>query len=100
MVNSTAPTVLDRLTEAIRSTQGPIRLEALARRIGVQASALSGMLGTLERKGVLTMPAEPGSDDGFACSAACGRSCAGLDACPFIADVREPQPIVILRGDG
>lgn len=98
MVNSTAPTVLDRLTEEIRSAQGPIRLEALARRIGVQASALPGMLGTLERKGVLTMPA--GSDDGFACSAACGNSCAGLDACPFIADVRAPQPIVILGGHG
>jgi len=98
MVNSTAPTVLDRLTEEIRSAQGPIRLEALARRIGVQASALPGMLGTLERKGVLTMPA--GSDDGFACSAACGSSCAGLDACPFIADVRAPQPIVILGGHG
>ena len=99
MVNSTAPTVLDRLTEEIRSAQGPIRLEALARRIGVQASALPGMLGTLERKGVLTMPGT-GSDDGFACSAACGSSCAGLDACPFIADVRAPQPIVILGGHG
>lgn len=98
MVNSTAPTVLDRLTEEIRSAQGPIRLEALARRIGVQASALPGMLGTLERKGVLTMPAESGSDDDFACAGACGSSCAGLDACPFITDVRAPQPIVILGG--
>ena len=100
MVNSTAPTVLDRLTKEIRSAQGPIRLEVLARRIGVQASALPGMLGTLERKGVLTMPAESGSEDGFACSVSCGRSCEGLDACPFIADVRAPQPIVILGGHG
>ena len=100
MVNSTAATVLDRLIEEIRSAQGPIRLEALARRIGVQSSALPGMLGTLERKGVLTMPAESGSDDGYACSAACGGSCAGLDACPFIADVRAPQPIVIVGGHG
>lgn len=96
MMASTTPPVLDRLAGEIRSTRGPVRLEELADRIGIQASALSGMLRTLERKGVLMMPMATAPDDGVACSAACGASCAGLEACPFIADVRSPRPVVVL----
>lgn len=95
MVTPMAPTVLDRLMDEIRSTHGPRQLEALARRVGVQVSALPGMLETLERKGILSLPAESG--ESYACSAACGHSCTGLETCPFIADVRAPQPVVLRR---
>lgn len=94
MVTPTAPTVLDRLVNEIRATRGPMQVEMLARRVGVQVSALPGMLETLERKGILSLPTESG--EGYACSAACGHSCTGLETCPFIADVRTPQPVVIL----
>ena len=36
MVTPMAPTVLDRLVDEIRSTNGPMQLDVLARRVGVQ----------------------------------------------------------------
>ena len=89
------PTVLDRLIDEIGTSSGPMPLVTLAARLGVQPSALQGMLETLERKGVLRVPAA--SNQAFACSSGCNASCTGVDSCPFVTDVPAPQPLFLRR---
>ena len=89
-------TVLDQLVDELRTERGPIRSSDLARRIGVSEPALDGMIDVLTAKGVLNE--SPGVTDGEAitCSGvACGTSCVGLDACPFIADVPSTYTLVV-----
>jgi len=88
-------TILDRLVDELRAARGPIRSSELARRIGVSEPALSGMIGVLGAKGVLELPLDPTQGDAIACSGvACGTSCVGLEACPFIANVPDTYTLV------
>jgi len=89
-------TVLDELIDQLRAARGPIRSTDLASRIGVSASALDGMIVVLTGKGVLASPADAATGETVACSgSACGKSCVGLEACPFIADVPTTYSLVI-----
>ncbi|MEA2057381.1 MAG: FeoC-like transcriptional regulator [Actinomycetota bacterium] len=83
-------TVLDRVVEELRSAKGPIRLHDLAVRVGVERSALDGMLGVLVEKGRLTSSETHPITEEFACTG-CGKGCVGLDECPWIVDV----PVVL-----
>lgn len=85
-------TVLDRVVEELRSAGGPIRLHDLAVRVGVERSALDGMLGVLVEKGRLTSSETHPITEEFACTGtACGKTCVGLNECPWIMDV----PVVL-----
>ena len=89
-------TILNQVLGELRNAKGPIRSSDLAARVGVTESALSGMVSVLVAKGKLS-GGEPGSfTDVVACSGlACGKSCVGLDACPFIAEMPESISLVI-----
>lgn len=88
-------TILDRLLDEVRLAKGPISSTDLARRLDTSAAALSGMLSVLESMGKLTGDGSP-SPEIVACSgAACGTTCVGLDACPFIAAVPTTHRLVI-----
>ena len=85
-------TVLDRVLEELRSAKGPIRLRDLAVRVGVERSALDGMLGVLVEKGRLTSSETQPITEEFACTgAACGKTCVGLDECPWVVEA----PVVL-----
>jgi len=89
-------TLLDRLVDELRTERGPVRSSDLARRIGVSESALDGMISVLTAKGVLSAPPDPGEGESIACSGvACGSTCIGLDACPFIANVPDTYTLVL-----
>lgn len=91
-------TILDELVDELRAARGPIRSTDLARRIGVSESALSGMIGVLADKGILSAPADPTAGEVVACSGvACGSKCVGLEACPFIVDVPATYSLVVER---
>lgn len=85
-------TVLDRVLEELRSAKGPIRLRDLAVRVGVERSALDGMLGVLVEKGRLISSETQPITEEFACTgAACGKTCVGLDECPWVVEA----PVVL-----
>lgn len=90
-------TVLDQLVDELRTERGPIRSSDLARRIGVSEPALIGMIGVLTAKGVLSAPPDSLELEGeaIACSGvACGTTCVGLEACPFIVNLPETHTLV------
>ena len=89
-------TVLDQLVDELRTERGPIRSSDLARRIGVSESALDGMISVLAAKGVLRAPSDSLDGKAIACSGvACGTTCVGLAACPFVANVPDTYSLVI-----
>ncbi len=88
--------ILDRVLSELRAAKGPIRSTELASRIGVSEAALDGMVSVLVSKGKLTGSGSVPVEETVACSGvACGSTCVGLDACPFIADVPETYALVI-----
>ena len=91
----TAPTILDRVVAELGSTHGPVRAGELASRLGMAESALEGMLGLLERKGVL-VGGDQGTGVGVACSGtACGSVCTGIDKCAFMVSAPRTHHLVI-----
>jgi predicted transcriptional regulator len=87
--------VVQRLVGELRSAAGPVQVRDLAERLGMQPSALSGMLEVLERKGVLTLAGAGPTAGDEACGAACGGTCVGVAGCPFIADVGGAGSLLI-----
>ena len=92
MVNN----LLTRLVAEVQEATGPVRRAKLAERLGVEPSALDGMLETLERKRLVVTPAA--STGNVICSSCCGATCTGLASCPFVASL--PEPIVLRPRSG
>ena len=88
-------TILDRLIDEIRSTGGPVHTGDLATRLGLQASALDGMLDLLARKGLLAAPDDDASSEGYACGQDCGHLCAGARSCPFVVEVAARRWVAV-----
>jgi hypothetical protein len=89
-------TILDHVLGELRDAKGPIRSSDLAARVGVTESALSGMVSVLMAKGRLVGSQPEPIEEVVACSGlACGKSCIGLDECPFIVEVPESIALVI-----
>ena len=89
-------TILDHVLGELRDAKGPIRSSDLAARVGVTESALSGMVSVLMAKGRLVGSQPEPIEEVVACSGLpCGKSCVGLDECPFIVEVPESIALVI-----
>ena len=75
--------MLTRLLAIIGETNGPVSLDDLSRRMGIQRTALTPMLDLLEQRGMLT---EWHRDEiAVACGAdGCGTSCQGVEGCPLV----------------
>ena len=82
---------LRRLADEMAAANGPVSRSDLAQRIGVERTALDGMLETLQRKQLVLQPFDP--SDSTACPTTCNTTCAGLADCPFV--VALPRRIVL-----
>lgn len=83
--------MLARLLEELEAAQQPLTLQELSARLGVEPSALEGMLQTLMRMGKLR-------DDREAAVDACELRCAGCDqasVCALLA--RMPRTYSLVR---
>lgn len=83
--------MLGRLLEELEAAQQPLTLQELSARLGVEPSALEGMLQTLMRMGKLR-------DDRAATMEACALRCASCDQmseCALLA--RLPRTYSLVR---
>ena len=65
--------------------RGPLRLDELGRRLGVDEGVLVSMIEFWVRKGRLQEDTRVCADGMTDCEVeACGRSCAGAQDCPFV----------------
>jgi hypothetical protein len=79
--------MLRQVLQEIEAAPGTVNLNTLAHKLGVERSALEGMIQFWVRKGRL-------QDDQAAAAAlqvcdggSCGPSCAGAQGCPFIVNL-------------
>ena len=75
--------MLRQVLQELESSTGPVELNALSRKLGVERSALQGMVAFWVRKGRLR--------DDYAAALAgrcagddCAASCRGTDSCPLV----------------
>ena len=78
--------MLKQILHEIESASEPLDIAELSRKLGVERSALEGMIQFWVRKGRLRDDAVPRGAGTPDCSAiACSRSCPGPENCPFVA---------------
>lgn len=99
--------MLQQVLHEVKAAKGAINLNELARQLGIDRSALDGMIEFWVRKGRLKAddlaPAEPHA----ACSS-CAGSCPGPQGCPFVLTMprtyslnvqpKPPQPAPPAKG--
>ena len=74
--------MLKTVLQAIESSKGPVHVAELSQRLGIERSALEGMIDYWVRKGRLY------DSQGMACSPSaghCSGSCTGAASCAFVA---------------
>jgi len=84
--------MLREVLHAIESADGPVHVAALSQQLGIERTALEGMIEYWVRRGRLQerAPAE------LLCAPSaghCGSTCAGAAGCPFVA--RMPKSYII-----
>jgi hypothetical protein len=78
--------MLSQVLREIKKSGTTVRLDELSRRLGIESSALEGMLDYCVRKGILQDSVGDAVDGGCNCgSGSCGSGCEGYEGCPFIA---------------
>lgn len=76
--------MLQQVLQAVKSAQGPVNLNDLARKLGVERSALDGMIQFWVRKGRLRDDDIQPDTPSEGCSCSSTSSCPGPKACPFV----------------
>ena len=77
--------MLQQVLNEIQAAQGAVDLNALARKLGIERSALDGMVQFWVRKGRLKMDDDaPAAPDSCSSAGVCGHTCPGPTACPFV----------------
>lgn len=78
--------MLQNILNQIREFGGTVSLDELSRKLGVETSALEGMLDYCVRKGILRESQDfPEGADCDSIGGGCGSSCKGFHGCPLIA---------------
>jgi hypothetical protein len=83
-------TMLQRILQILRESEGVISVRALAQQLGAEPSAVEGMLQQLVRMGKLTDGS--GQAQGESCSTC--RGCSGTDECPLLFFVPKRYRVV------
>ena len=90
--------MLNQVLQEIRSTQSTLNLGDLSRKLGIERSALDGMIQFWVRKGRLVDDEAAETQAGVVCSiGGCGASCMGTSNCAFVA--KMPKTYSISPGD-
>lgn len=84
--------MLNQVLYEIQQASGPMTINELSRKLGIESSALQGMIDFWVRKGRLRDDDALVADDA-ACGGSCGGSCFGLTACPFTAKMPRSYSI-------
>ena len=77
--------MLNRILQELRSAKSALNLNELSQKLGVERSALEGMIVTLTQTGKLQDDEEASQAvTGMCQSGSCGGSCPGPQGCPFV----------------
>ncbi len=85
--------MLNQILTEIQQASGPITINELSRRMGIDSSALQGMIDFWVRKGRLRDDDALVEDEAACDTDACGDNCFGLSACPFTAKMPRSYSI-------
>ncbi len=78
--------MLRKVIQELEAAQEPLNLNELSHKLGLDPSALEGMIQFWVRKGRLKDDERDNQQLFAACGGgSCGRSCPGAQGCPFIA---------------
>ena len=90
--------MLQNVLEQIRNSDGTVSLEELSRKLGIEPSALEGMLEYCVRKGILQESLSFPVGDGCGNTmSSCGSICEGYHGCPLI--VRMPRTYELRKSE-
>jgi hypothetical protein len=84
--------VLRQLLRELESSKGPVSLNELSRTLGVEPSALEGMITYLVRKGRLKEVWSVEMRD-MCADSDCDTECPGAASCPFVC--RRPHSLTV-----
>jgi hypothetical protein len=85
--------MLNQVLQEIQQANGPITVNELSRKLGLERSALQGMIDFWVRKGRLRDDDAPAADEAACGAGSCGDSCYGLAACRFTAKMPRSYSI-------
>lgn len=86
--------MLNQILHEIENTRGTINISDLSRKLGIERSALDGMMAFWVRKGRLRDDdADLAAAMPTCASTSCGGSCIGMAACPFVAKMPKTYSI-------
>lgn len=80
--------MLRRVLHEITTSQGALNLSELNRKLGIERTALDGMIQYLVRTGRLVDEEAKGDQSWPVCpNSGCGSACAGFAGCAFVAKI-------------
>ncbi len=92
--------MLNQVLHEIENAHGTINLTDLSSKLGIERSALEGMMAFWVRKGRLRDDdADLAAVMPTCASASCGGSCPGMAACPFVAKMPKTYSIPAQKSD-
>lgn len=87
--------MLQRVLQEIEAAQGSINLGELSRKLGVEQSALEGMIQVWVRKGRLRDDSQTAEIPLSSCAShGCGHTCPGPQHCPFVLQLPKTYTLI------
>ena len=92
--------MLRQVLRELESAQGPVNMNDLSRELGVERSALEGMIAYLVQKGRLQDDDKIAEASMALCdSGSCGAACPGPQGCPFVIKMPRTFSLIPQKGD-
>jgi hypothetical protein len=89
--------VLRQVLAELEAASGPVNINELSRKLGIDRSALEGMIQFWVRKGRLKSGAQAAAELSEQCTTgSCGCACGGPVECPYV--IKVPQSYTLNRG--
>ena len=92
--------MLNQVLQEIKFAKSALNLSDLSHKLGIERSALDGMIQFWVRKGKLRDDdAELAAVTNTCSPSICGGSCTGMAVCPFVAKMPKTYSIPAQKGD-
>ena len=89
--------MLRQVLQELESAPGPVNINELSQKLGIERSALEGMIQFWVRKGRLKTGSQAATEMAELCTTgSCGCACAGPVECPYV--ITMPQTYTLNRG--